>query len=148
MTAFRRIKPNGKPRRRNEQPEHKMQVALFKWAKLAANVDHRLNLLFAIPNGGHRDPRTAAQLKAEGVKSGVPDIFLPVSRAGYHGLWLELKAGKNKPTDQQTAWHKELTRQGYAVHVIHDEWTIAVQIIEDYLAGKLSAPACVLTTDH
>ena len=133
MTAFRRIKPNGKPRRRNEQPEHKMQVALFTWARLVARNNPRLNLLFAIPNGGHRDPRTAAQLKAEGVKAGVPDICLPVSRGGHHGLWLELKAGKNKPTEQQDNWHRELKRQGYAVHVIHDEWTIAVQIIEDYL---------------
>src|SRR5262245_64718583 len=48
-------------------------------------------LCFAIPNGGARDVITAGRLKAEGVRAGVPDVCLPVARAGYHGLFLEVK---------------------------------------------------------
>lgn len=37
-------------------------------------------LLFAIPDGGRRDAVTGAHLKAEGVRAGVPDMFLAVPR--------------------------------------------------------------------
>ncbi len=51
-----------------------------------------------MPNGGKRDKATAAVLKRQGVKAGVPDIMLPAARAGYHGLYIELKAGENTTT--------------------------------------------------
>lgn len=35
-------------------------------------------LMFAILNGGHRHKKTAVDLKAEGVKAGVPDMFIAV----------------------------------------------------------------------
>jgi hypothetical protein len=45
--------------------------------------------IFAIPNGGHRSMATAGRLKAEGVASGVPDLFVPAWR-----LWVEMKRSK------------------------------------------------------
>mgnify|MGYP004433785991 CR=1 FL=1 len=42
-----------------------------------------------------RDARTAANLKRQGVKAGVPDLHLPVARGGYNGLYIELKVGSN-----------------------------------------------------
>ena len=45
--------------------------------------------IFAIPNGGARSPATAGRLKAEGVSSGVPDLFIPA-----WGLWVEMKRTK------------------------------------------------------
>jgi hypothetical protein len=45
--------------------------------------------IFAIPNGGARSPATAGRLKAEGVSSGVPDLFIPA-----WGLWVEMKRSK------------------------------------------------------
>lgn len=134
--------PRTTPRRKSRQPEHEMQVALFKWAALAGNQDARLRLLFAVPNGGHRDARTAAKLKAEGVKAGVPDVFLPVPCGRIGGLWLELKAGKNKPTAEQRAWHTALRSQGYAVEVVVDDWQRAVTVIERYLSvARIDVPA-------
>lgn len=114
--------------------ERKMQVNLFQWAKLASGADPRLKLLFAVPNGGKRDYVTAARMQAEGVKAGVPDVFLPVPAHGYHGLWLELKAGKNTVSDRQQEWLDDLEKQGYAVHVVHDDWQEAQGIIEAYLS--------------
>ncbi len=61
-----------------------------------------LSLMHAIPNGGARgnDSQTnkirGAMLKAEGVKKGVPDIFLPVPLNGYHGLYIEMKVADKK----------------------------------------------------
>ena len=129
--------PSTRPKLKRRSPEHDMQVSLFKWASLAGKADSRLAMLFAIPNGGHRDARTAARLRAEGVKRGVPDVFLAVPVGKYHGLWLELKAGKNTPSEDQNLWLASLEFQGYACRVVYDDWSKASDIIAAYLAGKL-----------
>jgi len=48
-------------------------------------------LLHHIPNGGLRDKREGARLKASGVIAGVCDLFLPMARRGAHGLYIEMK---------------------------------------------------------
>ena len=116
------------------QPEHLEQVALFRWAGYQQRAHPELALLFAIPNGGMRSKATAAKLKAEGVKAGVPDICLPVARGEYHGLWIEMKAGRNKPTAPQVKWHVKLSQQGYRVAVCYS-WEAARDVIEEYLHG-------------
>lgn len=100
--------------------EHQEQCALFEWAAWTAKRIPELHLMHAIPNGGKRDIRTAAMLKAEGVKPGVPDIFLPVSRGGKHGLYIELKRRKGGTVSKaQEAWIRALSAQGYMCAVCH-----------------------------
>ncbi len=117
--------------------EHHEQVALIQWAALNTHKHPELALLFAIPNGGHRDIRVAAKLKAEGVQAGVPDLCLPVARGGFHGLWIELKAGKNTARPAQLAWIDRLRAQGY-VATVERGWERARQTIEDYLEGRIA----------
>jgi len=109
--------------------EHLEQKALFQWATVKGG---KLLLLYAIPNGGHRHKAVAAKLKAEGVRAGVPDMCLPVARKGYHALYIELKAGKNKPTQSQKVWLEALEREGNKA-VCCTGWLEAKAIIEDYL---------------
>lgn len=71
--------------------EHEEQVMLFRWAQLQSSKYPPFALMFAIPNGGKRNAKTAVDLKYEGVKSGVSDIFLPCACGGYHGLFVEMK---------------------------------------------------------
>ena len=53
-------------------------------------------------------------MKAEGVKRGVPDVWLPVARGGYHGLVIELKADeRGRATREQVVWLKALEGEGY-----------------------------------
>ena len=100
--------------------EHTEQVALFNWCKLMEGRHPHLALTFSIPNGGKRHIGTAKKLKASGTKAGIPDIFLPVAnRHGKHGLWIELKVGKNKPTENQLWWILCLRAEGYAVEVCY-----------------------------
>lgn len=100
--------------------EHQEQVALFEWAAWMAKHIPELRLMHAIPNGGKRDIRTAAMLKAEGVKPGVPDIFLPVSRGGKHGLYIELKRRRGGVVSKaQEAWIRALMHQDYVCAVCH-----------------------------
>ena len=102
-----------------KKTEHSEQVALFDWARENEARHLQLGLMFAIPNGGKRHIGTGVKLKKEGVKSGVPDIFLGVPRNGKHGLFIELKVGKNKPSKNQLWWIHSLRAEGYAVEVCY-----------------------------
>ena len=66
-----------------------------------------------------RNATVAAKMKAEGVLSGVPDLHLPLARKGYHGLYIEMKVGKNKTTDNQNAVMQALEKQGYKCSVCY-----------------------------
>lgn len=99
------------------QHEAAIQAQLFRWVDLVSNYYPELRLLFHIPNGGSRNAVEAAHLKQQGVRAGVPDLCLPVARGKYHGLYIEMKYGKNKPTPIQQKWIDDLKQQGYAVSV-------------------------------
>ncbi|MEE1054398.1 MAG: VRR-NUC domain-containing protein [Acutalibacteraceae bacterium] len=108
------------------------QETLFNWIEWQLEKYPELELAFHIPNGGKRNAREAANLKRQGVKAGVPDICLPVARGGYHGLYIELKVGNNKPTEKQKEWQKKLNKQGY-LSVVCYGWQQAVRTLTEYL---------------
>ena len=102
-----------KPRRRTEAQE---QILLFNWARSTTRLIPELRLLFHIPNGGARDRRTGAGLKAQGLRPGVPDLCLPVARGAFHGLYIELKRSNGSTSDlsaAQKAWIQALNAEGY-----------------------------------
>ena len=106
---------------------------MFEWAAFQECVWPELRLLHAIPNGGKRDKVTAARLKAEGVKPGVPDVCLPVPRGDTHGLYIEMKRRKGGSVSaDQLKWLDNLMRQGYECHVCRG-CEEARQVILDYL---------------
>lgn len=115
--------------------EHVEQVALIAWANEEANLKRfpGLDLLYAQPNGGFRDWKTAKELKAEGVRSGVPDLFLPVPRGVYHGLYIEMKVAdrSNHTSAEQDAWIERLQGQGYAAAVCYG-FEEAKSVIHEY----------------
>lgn len=124
------------PKRRYVPHEGNEQEALFAWALYAAGAMPELGLMFHVPNGGSRNRIEAAKLKRQGVRAGVPDICLPVARGGFHGLFVELKYGRNKATDRQTAWLNALRSQGYlAVECVG--WDTAREVITKYLKGEI-----------
>lgn len=114
------------------QREAMEQEALFLWAAMRTALYPELKLLYHIPNGGTRNKLEAAGLKRKGVKAGVPDIHLPVARGNFHGLYIELKAGENKPTKEQKEWMADLRAQNYAAEVCVG-WQQAAELIEKYL---------------
>jgi len=114
--------------------EHAEQRSLMAWARLAQAKWPELALLHAIPNGGHRNRVAAARIKAEGARRGVPDLCLPVPRGEHHGLYIELKAGKGRPSREQRWWLAALRMQGYRA-VLCRGWQAARAEIDDYLDG-------------
>lgn len=114
--------------------EHGEQCTLISWYRLVCQkFGISEQLLFAIPNGGARDQITGAMLKAEGVRAGVPDLFLAVPRGRYHGLFIEMKQTTGgRVSDAQRTMHELLITQGYAVEVCHG-WLHAKFAICEYL---------------
>ena len=132
----------GKPAGGAAPSEHEEQVALFAWADANADRWPELRLMFSVPNGGHRHPAVAAQLKAEGVRPGVPDVFLPAVRPGpdgrvWGGLFVEMKRAdhSNGPTSEQRLWLERLRNAGYMAAIAYGAKE-AITIIENYLRGE------------
>jgi len=120
----------------NIPTESEEQQALFQWAHFQKGKYPELELLYHTPNGGQRNKAEAGRFKAEGVKSGVPDVFLPVARGGYFGLYIEMKRRKGgKVSDAQVEFFPKLRKQGYQVEVCKG-WEAAAEIIKIYMAMK------------
>lgn len=130
LTQYKSVRQVAAQKKRRNDPEHQLQVAVVR------NFDRRYptlaGLLYAIPNGGHRNKATAAKMKAEGVRRGVPDLHLPVARGGWHGLYVELKVLPNQPTSEQKSWMERLTKQGYYCQVAYTEEQ-ATELFRNYL---------------
>lgn len=91
--------------------------------------------VFHIPNGGSRNKAEAAHLKAQGVKPGVPDLFLPVAKGPYHGLFLEMKAVHGRVSDHQKQWLSRLQQNGYGTAVCYG-FDQAKAVIDHYIQLK------------
>lgn len=116
-----------------EPTEDAEQIALFQWADLFSQRFPELKMLLHVPNGGKRGKAEAGRFKAMGVKSGVPDIFLPIPRGKAHGLWIEMKRVRSGHlTPKQQEWIELLTSQGYIAHVCYG-WEQASKVITAYL---------------
>jgi len=128
--------------------EHSHQVAVMHWANCNLERWPELKWLYAVPNGGTRGDtgdmaaRRGAALKAEGVKAGVLDLALDVSRGGYHGLKIEMKKvfDLSKPSEQfaskeQLEFIAFLREQGYCAGVCQG-WQQAIGVLEWYMELK------------
>lgn len=119
--------------------ENQEQMTLYKWTQQPSvrRQYPELKYLFHIPNERHCDPRQGKNLKRMGVRSGVPDLFLPVPRMPYHGLWIEMKTETGHTSDTQDWWLDHLRAQGYACRVCHG-WQAAADTLQRYL--RLAVP--------
>ena len=88
------------------------QEKVVCWAKLMSNAYPDLELLYHV---------------------------LPVPRAGYAGLYIELKVGENRPSNSQKDWLEKLTIQGYQALVCYGGKE-AIRALEQYV----TAPKTIL----
>ena len=92
-----------------ELSEHDEQVQFVKafeerWPDLR---------ILAIPNGARTNSiRQAAKIKAEGLRAGVPDLFIPAL-----ALWVEMKKPGGKLSPKQRDWIDYLQSIGHRVIV-------------------------------
>lgn len=126
--------------------EHGEQVAFFAWAARAADYVPAFEWVYATPNGGSRGDKALSRaieggkMKAEGVRSGVPDVFLPFPRLHvgrnclYAGAFCELKTkdGGDGGSENQKRWLEYLTDAGYAT-MMAKGWHEMRRFFVDYL---------------
>lgn len=124
-----------------KESEDSQQLALMCWCADNFHIYPELKRLVHIPNGGSRDKREAGKLVAMGVKAGFPDLFLPIKKACWSGLFIEMKRVANRTkkdggaTDGQLDWLPFLRTQGYGA-IICFGWLEAKKVLIDYLEYK------------
>ena len=116
--------------------------------KEASKPDERLRWLHSVPNGAAygKDPaqrqKEGARMKAEGLRPGVADVFLPLPMSlacgqGWSaGLYLELKRVKGGTVSaEQKAFGQYANSVGYRWLVVRGYYE-AITAIEAYLRGE------------
>ena len=121
------------------QHEFQMQSALFKWAQLPYWRFPVLRLLRGSMNGVKLSKAQAGKAKAAGMLTGEHDVTLQVARCGYIGLSIELKYGRNKPTQAQLDYGAMLTAEGWLVKYLWS-WEEAADLIIAYLTERIVKP--------
>jgi hypothetical protein len=129
--------------------EHSQQVALFAWAALETKNYPQLKWLYAVPNGFFASSGQKSKMKAEGLRDGVPDLFLPVpinlyvqdnSMSMWAGLYIEMKREIYRTrkdggcSEDQLKWLAYLNEVGYKAVVCYG-WEEARDTILEYLNG-------------
>lgn len=105
------------------------QAALM--AELSARMPVVADLIYHVPNGGHRVKAVAAKLKAQGVKAGIPDLKLPMARGVFFGLYIEFKATPPNDAAISASQHeriRKLNDQGYLAVVCRGHFDAMEQI--------------------
>lgn len=89
-------------------------------------------LFFAIPNGGKREKREAARLKAMGVLAGVHDLFISEVTPIYSGLYLEMKTPTGVLSVPQKRFRDRAVARGYCCEVATSPLQ-GLSLVESYL---------------
>lgn len=80
-----------------------------------------------------RDDYSAGLFHRLGARAGVADIVMLIPAGAYHGLTLELKVPKRRPTESQLAFLEAARANGYAA-AWTDSFDSAVFLIDTYIA--------------
>ena len=116
--------------RKKRKPESALQRSFCKW--MFYNHRDVYETMWPTPNGGYRLQSEAAALKEEGVKAGVPDIFIAHPNSGYAGLFIEFKIRPNRPTEKQADMMMRLIAKGYDGAFCYS-LEEAINVVEIYL---------------
>ena len=97
------------------------QAQVVEWSKWAYKTGKypMLNMLHCSLNGVKLSGTQAKIAKGQGMLSGVPDLFLPVPKNGYHGLFIEMKSEKGRVTENQHWFLTNAESVGYKTAVCY-----------------------------
>jgi len=128
-------KTRGKAKKRKENDlnmlsEHQEQCLVVDYC------DKKNIPVFAIPNGSNKSKVQAHLFKCEGLRSGVPDLCIPVKRGDFGSLYIEMKRKKKATVSiEQKAWLAQLNILGHKVVVCYG-FEEAKQVIDDYMGEQ------------
>jgi hypothetical protein len=91
--------------------EQQLHRAILQWAGYCITYQGwplYPHFIFHVPNGGARSRIEAAIFKGIGVRTGVPDLVIPIANADHGALWIELKADGRDLCAAQIEVHERL----------------------------------------
>lgn len=88
-----------------------------------------------VANEGKRTRFEQYKMKYLGTKAGIPDVMIFDPNETKNGLAIELKAGYNKPTENQKKWLKELKKKNWMA-VWSNNLDECIEIIDKYFNNK------------
>ena len=112
------------------------QVAVVTWFRMQY-PEHCMRLI-ASGNGLHIAGTAIhkaikwRKFRDSGGVAGVADLFLAIPAGRYHGLWVEMKYGKNTVTDEQNHFLSDMADAGYAIVICYSAQS-AIDAIKIYL---------------
>lgn len=116
----------------SEFQEQKELVSWFRAKYPAHSRCLRLSLNGINLPAGRRGAMMMSQCKSQGLTLGESDLFFAIPNLLYHGLFIEMKAGKGKATQDQLDYLIVMDSLGYQTAVITGAEK-AKQFIEDYM---------------
>ena len=128
--AKQELKPL-RTKKRNAQPESVEQEKVIKWARDNEKNYPFLWMLHSSLNGVRLSKMQAGKAKASGMLSGVPDLFLPVPRGCFFGLYIEMKSAKGRISSEQSKFLQAASDFGYSCFICYSA-VEAIKRIEDY----------------
>ena len=124
---------------RNWRRRKPLQSEAFLQEQFARWLDAKGLLFTASMAGVNLHPAVAIMRKKLGCKKGTPDIAIYEPCGIYHGLFIELKAGKNKATPEQEQWKAALISKGYLALIMpgnlefNEAFNWLRDVVENYL---------------
>lgn len=114
------------------------QAQVMEWSRWAYKTGKypMLNMLHCSLNGVKLSATQARIAKAQGMLSGVPDLFLPLPKNGHHGLYIEMKSEKGRLTENQQWFLSNAESLGYKAAVCYSAKE-AIDAIEAYYSDKM-----------
>lgn len=116
--------PRSKKVHNNE--EARIQIEFFKLLPdYFPNIPDKL--VFAVPNGGSRHVREAANLKRQGVKPGVSDVIVLIPKKGFASLCMEFKTKAGRQSEHQKEFQQQAEKCRNKYVIVRS----AIQAIEE-----------------
>lgn len=123
-------------KKKRQDLEHKIQAKFIGIIRSYFEQYPLLELIYAVPNGGYRSMSEAIKIKAEGGKSGVPDVVLPIPNGIYASLYLEFKTEKGVVSSNQKNYIKLLKDAKNSVKVVRSAES-ALKAVEEHTGYSL-----------
>lgn len=114
-------------------PETSLQIACLDWWEIQPKYKRLQGMLYMVTNDGFKSWAEANIDKSRGLIAGIPDLQLAIPNTEFHGLYIELKSGKNGLNDSQKRMIPMLKAAGYRVEIIKDVLDFA-DLITEYLS--------------
>ena len=109
------------------------QTSLFIWCAMNQKQYPELQSLFAIHNEENSGSAIrGARNKQSGTKKGVADLFLPIPKGQFYGLFIEMKKIGGRASKEQLAFGDSVMIRNYGF-VVCQGWESARDMLIAYL---------------